>query len=273
MIQHEQFTLPGADDKTISGDYTYDDQHTINGTIIFVHGFKGFKDWGAHHLTAAWFAARGYRYLKFNLSHSGVTAENSGDVTDLEAFAANTISKELFDTRTVTDYATAQFGDKPLYLIGHSRGGGISILAAASDKRISKLITWSAIADFSSLWKKEQEKEWIHTGRIYVVNARTKEEMPLDKTLLYDFREHKEDYDILKAAEKVSIPWLILHGDQDVNVDFSVAQKLAQKQIRAKIQKIEGANHVYGAFHPYVSKEIPAHLQQVIDKTFTFISQ
>jgi len=273
MILNEQFTLPGAGGKTLSGDYTYDDKNTIKGTIIFVHGFKGFKDWGAHHLLARWFATQGYRYLKFNLSHSGVTAANPNDVTDLEAFAQNTISKELFDVNEVIGYTVKTFPDAPVHLTGHSRGGGLAIITAAKDKRINKLITWSAIADFSSLWRKEQEKEWMHTGTIQVVNARTKEEMPLNKTLLYDFREHKAEYDILSAARQLTQPWLILHGDQDVNVDFSVAQQLAQRQIRAKIQKIEGANHVFSAFHPYTSTELPAHLQQVADKTLDFISQ
>jgi pimeloyl-ACP methyl ester carboxylesterase len=272
MIQKEQFTLTGSEGKTMTGDLTYDDKTTLKATIIFVHGFKGFKDWGAHNLLATFFASNGYRYLKFNLSHSGISPQNPNDVTDMDAFAANTVSKELFDTHAAIDYTAQRFPEQPIYLIGHSRGGGIAVITAAKDKRIKKLITWASIADFSSLWKKEQEKEWMHTGRIYVVNARTKEEMPLDNSLLYDFRQHQEQYDILKAAEKIHIPWLILHGDQDVNVDFSVAQQLAQRQIKAKISKIEGANHVFGAFQPYTPAELPAHLQQVAEKTLAFIS-
>ncbi len=42
MIQKEQFKLSGAEGKILFGDYTYDDKTTIKGTIIFVHGFKGF---------------------------------------------------------------------------------------------------------------------------------------------------------------------------------------------------------------------------------------
>ena len=273
MIQKHLFARTGAEGKEIRGDYTYDDTETIKGTLIFVHGFKGFKDWGAHNLLAAWFAEKGFRYLKFNLSHSGVSAQSPNDVTDMDAFASNTVSMELADTKSILDYAAETFNDSPIYLIGHSRGGGIAILTAANDERISKLITWASIADFASLWKKEQEKEWVHTGRIFVINARTKEEMPLNSTLLYDVRRHQEAFDLLKAAERVKVPWLILHGDQDVNVDFSVAQQLAQKQIRAKICKIEGANHVFGASHPYISEQLPMHLRQVAEKTFDFISQ
>ncbi|TKC08545.1 alpha/beta hydrolase family protein [Pedobacter frigoris] len=270
MIQKAQFTLTGSDEKPLFGDYTFDSDQTILGTIIFVHGFKGFKDWGAHNKVAAWFAENGYRYVKFNLSHSGVTEQNPNDVTDMEAFASNTVSKELNDLDLLIDYVSKNF-ESPVILIGHSRGGGLSIIKAATDTRISKLITWSAIADFSSLWKKEQEEDWKETGTIYVENARTKEKMPLNSTLLEDFNEHKEEFNILAAAKRISIPWLILHGDDDVNVNFSVAQKLAQKQLKAKIQKIEGANHVYGASHPYHANELPAHLQEVVEKTLRFL--
>lgn len=273
MIQKSHFELVGANEKPILADVTFDDKIPNSETIIFVHGFKGFKDWGAHHLSADFFASKGFRFIKFNLSHSGVNPEYPNDVTDMEAFAANTISKEMQDLDTIITQVSKDYPNSKINLIGHSRGGGLAILQAAKDKRIHQLITWSAIADFSSLWKKEQEQDWLETGKIYVENARTKEKMPLNKTLLEDFQTHKADFSIIKAAEKIKIPWLILHGDDDVNVKFSVAQQLAQHQLKAKIQKIAGANHVYGASHPYTSTTIPEHLQQVLEKSLAFLQQ
>jgi pimeloyl-ACP methyl ester carboxylesterase len=273
MIKTTHFTLNGATGKTIFGDATYEDKKPNADTIIFIHGFKGFKDWGAHHLTAAFFASNGYRYIKFNMSHSGVTPQNPNDVTDMEAFASNTICKELSDVNTVIDYVSTTFPSTSIALIGHSRGGGLAIIQGSKDSRISKLITWSAISDFSSLWKKEQETEWIKTGKIFVENARTKEKMPLNSTLLDDFNHNKDQFNIQDAATRIKIPWLILHGDDDVNVKFSVAQDLAQKQLNAKIQKIEGANHVYGASHPYKADQLPKHLQEVVEKTLTFLDK
>lgn len=273
MIKNEQFSLTGSSGKPIIGDYTVDDQQQNSSIIIFVHGFKGFKDWGAHHLVARYFAKNGYPYLKFNLSHSGVSPEKPNDVTDMEAFASNTVSMELADLNTVINYTEQTYHPKNIYLIGHSRGGGLVILQAAKDPRITKLITWAAIADFSSLWKPEQEEEWIKTGKIYVENARTKEKMPLNSTLLEDFNSNKESFSIIQAAARVKIPWLILHGDEDVNVKFSVAQELAQKQLKAEIQKIEGANHVFGASHPYQETELPKHLQEACDKSLEFLKR
>jgi pimeloyl-ACP methyl ester carboxylesterase len=271
MIIKDNFTLTGSSGKTISGDLTYDDKTTIKGTVIFVHGFKGFKDWGAHNVVASYFASKGFRYVKFNLSHSGVTLEIPSDITDLEAFSTNTVSKELFDVKVIIDYVATTFPADPISLIGHSRGGGLAIIKAAADNRISSLITWSAIADFSSLWKKEQEAEWLKTGKIYVENARTKEKMPLKKVILEDLNEHLEEYDILEAAKRMEIPWLIIHGDEDVNVKFSVAQQLAQVQLHAQLEKIQGANHVYGASHPYLTDDLPLKLKQVCDRTLKFL--
>jgi alpha-beta hydrolase superfamily lysophospholipase len=273
MIKKEQFILSGAGGKTIAGDVTYDENHTNQPSIIFVHGFKGFKDWGAHHLISQSFAQEGFRYVKFNLSHNGVTQQNPDDVTDLDAFAANTISMELKDVDTAINYVAHTYPLAPIYLIGHSKGGGLVILKGASDERIKKIITWASIADFSSLWKKEQEAEWLQTGRLYVENARTKEKMPLNSTLLKDFNTHKDEFNILDAASSIKIPWLILHGDDDINVPFSVAQQLAQVQVNARLQKIQGANHVFGCSHPYTAAELPPHLQEVFEKTLAFVKE
>jgi pimeloyl-ACP methyl ester carboxylesterase len=274
MITQSNFSLTGADGKLIIGDITFDDKNPNTPIILFVHGFKGFKDWGAHNLVARYFAANGYRYIKFNLSHSGVPADNPKDVTDLETFASNTVSKELFDLDAVVDFIEKSYGkDIQLNLIGHSRGGGLTIIEAANDLRINKLITWSAIASFNSLWKKEQEAEWKKTGKIQVTNARTKEQMPLNVTLLEDFETNAETLHILNAAKRINIPWLIIQGDEDVNVAFETAQKLAEANPSSRLVKIEGANHVYGASQPYENDNLPPLLFKVCEKCLVFLRE
>ncbi|QXU40385.1 S9 family peptidase [Pedobacter sp. D749] len=274
MITQSNFSLSGADGKLIIGDITFDDKNPNTPIILFVHGFKGFKDWGAHNLVARYFASNGYRYIKFNLSHSGVPVDDPIDVTDMDAFARNTVSKELFDLNAVLDFIEKAYGkDTKVNLIGHSRGGGLSIIEAANDLRINKLITWSAIADFSSLWKKEQEAEWKKNGKIFVTNARTKEQMPLNVTLLEDLEENAAALNILDAAKRVNIPWLIIHGDDDVNVPFETAQTLAEANPGSRLIKIEGANHVYGATQPYTSETLPPLLFKVCEKVLVFLEE
>lgn len=274
MIIQSNFSLSGADGKLIIGDITFDEKNPNTPIILFVHGFKGFKDWGAHNLVARYFASNGYRYIKFNLSHSGVPVNDPKDVTDMDAFASNTVSKELFDVNAVLNFIEKAYGaTTKVNLIGHSRGGGLCIIEAANDLRINKLITWSAIADFNSLWKKEQEAEWKKNGKIFVTNARTKEQMPLNVTLLADLEENAAALNIIAAAKRINIPWLIIHGDDDVNVPFETAQTLAEVNPASRLVKIEGANHVYGATQPYNSETLPPLLFKVCEKVITFINE
>lgn len=274
MITQSNFSLSGSDGKLIIGDITFDEKNPNTPIVLFVHGFKGFKDWGAHNLVARHFASNGYRYIKFNLSHSGVPVNDPKDVTDMDAFASNTVSKELFDLNAVLDFIEKAYGkDTKVNLIGHSRGGGLSIIEAANDLRINKLITWSAIGDFASLWKKEQETEWKKNGKIFVTNARTKEQMPLNVTLLEDLEENTAALNILDAAKRVNIPWLIIHGDDDVNVPFETAQTLAEANPNSRLVKIDGANHVYGATQPYTNETLPPLLFKVCEKVITFINE
>ena len=274
MIIQNDFSLSGSDGKLIIGDITFDDKNPNTPIVLFVHGFKGFKDWGTHHLVARYFASNGYRYIKFNLSHGGVPADHPVDVTDMEAFASNTISKELFDVNAVLDFITKAYGSETrVNLIGHSRGGGLAIIEAANDVRINKLITWSAISSFNSLWKKEQEAEWKKTGKIFVTNARTKEQMPLNVTLLEDFEQNTQTFNIIDAAKRINIPWLIVQGDDDVNVPFEHAQKLADANPNSRLAKIEGANHVYGASHPYETETLPPLLLKVCERCLTFLDE
>lgn len=273
MIRQDKFSLTGSGNKIIQGDITYDDTNPTLPLVIFVHGFKGFKDWGAHNLVARYFAQNGFRFLKFNFSHNGVTEEQPAEVTDLETFASNTISKELYDLGQVISFACDKENFNAInnvYLIGHSRGGALSIIRASHDSHVDKLATWGSIADFNSLWKPEQVDEWRKKGVTHVENARTKEQMPINATLLEDLEQNEELYDIGAAARKLNIPWLIIHGDADVNVDVSVARKLNEIQLNARLQILEGADHVFGAKHPYTENTLPKDLLIACEATIAF---
>ncbi|WP_081659239.1 alpha/beta hydrolase [Pedobacter glucosidilyticus] len=269
-MKKENFSLTGSNQHTIIGDITYSAKPTKQ-VAIFVHGFKGFKDWGAHHLVAQYFALHDIHYVKFNFSHSGVNPENPVDVNDLTLFAANTPSFELFDLDLVISYTKQKFPDAELILIGHSRGGGISILTTATNKTINKLITWAAIDSFSSLWKKEQEAEWREKGIIEVFNARTKEYMPLNLSLLQDVEQNTDKLNIKTAAENIKKPWLIIHGNDDINVPLSVVQNFLKLHPKADFIEIDKANHVFGASHPYKEDQLAEQLKQVCDASITFI--
>jgi hypothetical protein len=86
MIKKEDFNIPGAKGRGMLADITYDTDNKDVPVVIFAHGFKGFKDWGAHDMIARYFAKNGFRYIKFNFSHNGTTADDPTEFTDLMAF-------------------------------------------------------------------------------------------------------------------------------------------------------------------------------------------
>src|SRR3978361_249125 len=144
MIRKQNFNIPGARGRGMLMDLTYRTSNKNAPLVIFAHGFKGFKDWGAHNLVANYFAEQGFRFLKFNFSHNGTTADKPLDFVDLIAFSDNTFSIELEDLHAGIDSdftGPAIPRADGVYLIGHSMGGGISIIKTAEDKRIKKLVT------------------------------------------------------------------------------------------------------------------------------------
>jgi dipeptidyl aminopeptidase/acylaminoacyl peptidase len=190
------------------------------------------------------------------------------------AFGDNTFSKEFTDLDLVISFAKSGIkfqAPNSLSLIGHSRGGGTSIIQAAKDQRISKLITWAAIANFRSLWKKEDEIEWQKKGVIFNFNSRTKQYTPLKIDLLYDLENNSQSFDILQAAARINKPWLILHGNQDENVLTGEALKLKENSLNAELFIVPYANHVFGASHPFTKEELPLALQLTCEKSVEFL--
>ena len=90
MIIKQTFTIPGSNNKPMLVDLTSDTSRSRAPLILFVHGFKGFKDWGTHNLVAKFFAENGFSFLKFNFSHNGTTPEHPIDFVDLGAFMLTT---------------------------------------------------------------------------------------------------------------------------------------------------------------------------------------
>jgi pimeloyl-ACP methyl ester carboxylesterase len=276
MIRKQYFNIPGAKGRSMLMDLTFDDTLKNAPLIIFAHGFKGFKDWGTHNLVANFFAENGFRYLKFNFSHNGTTTDNPVDFSDLIAFADNTFTMELDDLNTVIDFACGGSGMQAepwIYLIGHSMGGGISIIKAAEDTRIKKLVTMASIAGFRNLWPKELEIQWRLQGIVYMPNKRTGQQMPLKVSLLDDLAKHPARLDIIAKASQIKQPWLIAHGDADPTVPLSHAEALKAANPAAEFLVITGGDHTFGATHPYVENNLPPQLLEYCRHVVTFFNK
>lgn len=247
--------------------------------VIFCHGYKGFKDWGAWDLVAKAFAKAGFFFLKFNFSHNGGTVEKPIDFPDLEAFAQNNYTKELEDLEAVIDHVatTKRFHNEAnvtnISLIGHSRGGGIVLIKAEENKRIKRVVTWAGVSDYKIRFHEGSEafKTWKKTGRMYVENGRTKQQMPHDWQFYENFKQNEDRLTIKRAMAALGNQCLLLHGSKDPTVPVNEAQKLQRWNPKAQLEIIEDANHVFGASHPWEKGSLPQHLQKAVTITTTFL--
>ncbi|MDP9046869.1 MAG: alpha/beta fold hydrolase [Bacteroidota bacterium] len=276
MIRKQNFNVPGAKGRIILIDITFDDALKNAPLVIFAHGFKGFKDWGTHNLVAQYFAERGFRFLKFNFSHNGTTTDHPLEFKDLIAFSDNTFSIELDDLKTVVDFATngsSMPAASDIYLIGHSMGGGISIIKTAEDARIKKLVTMASISSFRDLWPEEMEDQWRLRGIIYMPNTRTGQQMPLKVSLLNDLDKNPSRLDIRAKAGQIKQPCLVAHGSADASVPFAHAEQLKKAMTNAELLIIPGADHTFGGSHPYTNNTLPDHLLEFCTQAIAFLDK
>jgi pimeloyl-ACP methyl ester carboxylesterase len=239
--------------------------------VLFIHGFMGFMDWGAWHLVRDYFTGAGYDFCRFNLSHNGGTIANPMDFPDEEAFGQNTYSKELFDISGILNQIASEHRPyNKIHLIGHSRGGGMAILAAQQWQQISSLgqvCTWAAICDIERRFPIAQDlKKWEETGVRFVKNGRTLQDLPQAFELYADFKSNRHRLDIKVAAIDIADRLHIFHGDQDQSVRIEEAFELAHVA-QKEVVVIEGADHVFGTSHPWQAKILPPHLAQLCQKT------
>lgn len=278
MIKKKNLVLKEVNKKPILFDLIYKVSQEPIPLVIFCHGYKGFKDWGAWHLVAEKFADEGFAFLKFNFSHNGGTIEQPIDFPDLEAFAENNFSLELDDLNRVLNACEngSIFKDQKIStisLIGHSRGGGTALIKAEEDSRISKVVTWASVSDFALRFQENtsQFEEWKKLGVTYIENTRTKQQLPHNFQFYEDFKANQNRFTISRAVRDMDIPLLIVHGTDDPTVSLKEGQVLHSWNAKGKLEIIPGGDHVFGASHPWEESNLPENLRKVVDITIDFL--
>jgi len=274
----KNFSLEGKHQKPIVTDVFYNETHQPKKVVIFCHGYKGFKDWGAWNLIAEAFANAGFFFIKFNFSHNGGTLEQPIDFPDLEAFGNNNYTKELDDLASVIDWIFKaneyknEVDLQQLSLIGHSRAGGIVLLKSNEDSRIKKVITLASVCDFGKRTATIGDlDQWKKEGVKYVVNGRTKQNMPHFYQFYENYIQNKERLDIKKATEQLAIPHLLIHGDSDTSVLIDEAENLQLWNQNADFKIIKNADHVFNVKHPWKQKDMSKEMEVVVELCRNFI--
>ncbi len=278
MLIRKNQILTSENKKPILYDVFYNETQNPQPVVIFCHGYKGFKDWGAWHLVAEAFAEEEFCFVKFNFSHNGGTIEQPIDFPDLEAFAENNFSLELDDLDRVLNEIENGNENLPkeistISLIGHSRGGGIVFIKAEEDSRISKVATWASVSDFKARFQEgtEEFKSWKETGVTHVENSRTKQMLPHNFQFYKDFKENEKRFSIHRALRNIDIPVLIVHGIEDPTVSLKEAKTIHSWNPESELITINNADHVFNAKHPWDERSLPDELKKVVEKTIDFL--
>lgn len=233
--------------------------------IIFAHGYKGYKDWGAWDLMAEKFADAGFFFVKFNFSHNGTTIDQPKDFADLEAFGNNNFSKEMSDYDEVLNqfYVHPQIDREKIAVIGHSRGGGVTIIKGYEDVRVKILVALAGVSNFKYRFPTQDRFEyWKNSGVMYSENKRTQQQMPHYFQFFEDFEQNEERFNIQYAAQHLEKPFLIVQGTKDEAVKDKEAYLLNDWCKTSELVFVENANHTFGAKEPWTEEQLPVDLEK-----------
>lgn len=244
--------------------------------ILFVHGFKGFKDWGAFPDACEEFARAGFAVVAFNLSLNGV-GKSMDEFDEPELFARDTLTQDLDDIGNVIEAIKNKdissdkfiFDTDRIGLIGHSRGGHTAIAAAAEYSEIQCMVTWSAVADYNARWSKEMISDWKKKGFTEIVNSRTGQTLKLNKVVYDDALANADRITALKRVEELYIPSLFIAGKEDESVPHTDSVSLFRKSpaFEKEIRLIQNTGHTFDVSHPFEEEDFPEPFAEVIDLT------
>ena len=100
--------------------------------------------------------------LTFNFSHNGI-GEYLEQFSELEKFAVNTYSRELADLALVLEHVATQpeLTGLPVYLVGHSRGAGVSLVYALDHpEQVAGVISWNGVTNLD-LFTADKKKKCV----------------------------------------------------------------------------------------------------------------
>ncbi|MCZ8513552.1 alpha/beta fold hydrolase [Paenibacillus filicis] len=275
QIRHAAFELELGEGLRLRGDVKLAENGSESRPVVlFVHGFKSFKDWGFYPYVTDVFAAKGYYTVSFSFSCSGV---NETDFDELEKFAVGTYSREQQDLAALLE--ALKRGELPgsesadlgrIALVGHSRGGGNSLIFAGEHSEIGAVVTWNGIADVD-LFDDAFKAEIARSGVAYVPNMRTKQQMPIRAVFYEDLARNKERFELKRIMKELRTPVLALMAGQDsvrLRRGFEELQKAAPHQ---RYEIIPDTGHTFGAVHPFAGTT--PQLEEAVRLSLEFIGE
>lgn len=243
------------------------------GCVVFAHGYKGFKDWGAWGMMGDMFAEEGWAFVRFNFSHNGHVLPDLNQCSDELAWGKNTYSKEKSDLEEIILKASESCKpNEKIIVIGHSRGGGIAALAAANS-HVDGVVLLASVSDFARRFPEgDQLEAWRKTDRLEVVNGRTQQVLSHLFSFFEDFTMNADALNIESAVRSLKVPLLAVHGDSDKAVSDVEGRELAGWATQGQFVSIPDTGHTFGTSHPWTDESLPPPALKAMSHIVNFIN-
>lgn len=222
-----------------------------NPIIILCHGFSTSKNSGTYLALKDRLSRHNISTFRFDFYGHG---ESEGKFEDI------TISEAVDDILQAIEFLVSE-DFKNIGLMGSSFGGIASIMAASKTNRLFTLALKSPVSNYTNNeieTKSEAELlDWKKKGYRYYESGDGRK-LRLNYTFYEDFKNN----DGYKAAPKIMVPTLIVHGDADEIVPFKQSVKTSKLIPDCKLHPVKGANHHYDG---------PGHAEEMLQALEGFI--
>ena len=246
--------------------------------VLFLHGYKGYADWGCWDLMCEALVGFSVHAFRLDFSGNGTSTETPGDIHDLESWSRNTYRQELQDAIAAVQSLRRQGYE--VILMGHSRGGGIATITAATLRgtmnAVKGLVLLASVSDFARRFPKGEALErWRSTNRWEVKNGRTGETYHHKFQFYTDFLRHQDLLDIRRQAARVDVPVLVVHALDDQAVSASEARELIsifRRNVHVVEVMLESGGHTFGSKEPWPEgKTLPKEMADLLPEIGHFV--
>jgi pimeloyl-ACP methyl ester carboxylesterase len=220
--------------------------------VVLVNGLDSTKEhmYGSGHWQAL--AARGVSCLMLDQPGTGEALRLQGLTARIDAEAWAGAAVDWLETRSDVD--TGRIG-----IVGWSLGGYYAPRAAAFEKRFALCVAWGANHNWGAVQRRRLEREgerpvphyWEHVLWVWGHDD------------LDAFIEFADGVHLDGVVEKITVPFLIAHGEHDRQIPLEYAHRSYEQAVNSPRRELrvftpeEGATEHIGLDHlPYVSTYI-----------------
>lgn len=206
--------------------------------VLFLHGFKGYKEEATYTDLAERFLQHGIASIRFDASGFG---DSEGTLEEDYRF-----SNYIVDTEVVYEWLLQQdFVDsKKIGAVGQSMGGAQAILFSSSHPELAIVTSISPpdrIGTDDALGAMQQE--WKKKGFLEEMSSRYGREIKIP----YAYLEDAMQYNFAEFAQKIKCPTLMLLGEKDAVVLPAQTERVfdALKTEHKTLMRFKNMDHFY----------------------------